>query len=99
MKVEDRHMQEAYDAFRNAAESLRPNDPDAKVRMDAVDKAVTFIATALAKAEAREREECAKVAESHSDDRGGRDRPFDWHDGYQDGCRGAAAAIRARSKP
>jgi hypothetical protein len=42
-------------------------------------------------------EEAAKVAECHSDDRGGRDRHFDWHDGYQDGCRGAATAIRSLS--
>lgn len=34
-------------------------------------------------------------AECHSDDRRGRDRNFDWNDGYIDGCRGAAAAIRA----
>jgi hypothetical protein len=40
-------------------------------------------------------ENAAIVAECHSDDRPGRDRPFDWNDGYIDGCRGAAAAIRA----
>jgi hypothetical protein len=40
-------------------------------------------------------EEAAKAVEAHADDRGGRDRPFDWHDGYMDGCRFAAAAIRA----
>ena len=40
-------------------------------------------------------EECARVAESHSDDRPRREG-IDWNDGYQDGCRGAAAAIRAR---
>lgn len=40
------------------------------------------------------REEAAKVAECHSDDRLGRDRHFEWNDGYIDGCRGSAAAIR-----
>ncbi len=38
-------------------------------------------------------EACARVAECHSDDRPRRDG-IDWNDGYQDGCRGAAAAIR-----
>ena len=55
-------------------------------------------------AHGREREtarlaEAAMHAECHSDDRPGRDRNFDWNDGYIDGCRGAAAAIRALSHP
>lgn len=40
-------------------------------------------------------ERCAKVAESHADDRPGRDRNFDWNDGYMDACRSVASAIRA----
>ena len=40
------------------------------------------------------RERAAMYAECHSDDRAGRDRHLDWNDGYIDGCRGAAAAIR-----
>ena len=34
-------------------------------------------------------------AECAADDRPGRDRNFDWNDGYIDGCRGAADAILA----
>lgn len=40
------------------------------------------------------RERAAKMAECHFDDRPRRDG-MDWNDGYQDGCRGAAQAIRS----
>lgn len=39
-------------------------------------------------------EEAAKVAESHSDDKPSQCNT-DWNDGYDDGCEGAAASIRA----
>lgn len=39
-------------------------------------------------------ERAAAVAECHSDERS-RHYSMDWSDGYIDGCRGAAAAIRA----
>lgn len=55
----------------------------------------------IADLEKREKDARAKVlelaavhAECAADDRPGRDRNFDWNDGYIDGCRGAAAAIR-----
>lgn len=40
-------------------------------------------------------EEAAAVAGCHADDRRGRYQPIDWHDGYMDGCQGAAAAIKS----
>ena len=43
---------------------------------------------------AKWREWWAKVAECHSDDRPRRDS-MDWNDGFIDGCRGAADAIRS----
>ena len=61
------------------------------------DHVIIAIATALQAAyesgKAEERERCAKIAESHADDRMGHDNPFQWHDGYQ-----TAAAIR-EAKP
>lgn len=37
-------------------------------------------------------ERAAAIARCHSDDRPRRDN-IDWNDGYQDGCKGASAAI------
>jgi len=63
---------------------------------------ITRLRQALSEAEKRAEdarrqtlEDAAKVVWCHADDRGGKDRHFDWHDGYMDGCRGAATAIRA----
>jgi hypothetical protein len=50
-----------------------------------------------------ERERCAKIAECAFDDRGngrsGHHSEMDWTDGYRDGTRAAAAAIRAGGQP
>lgn len=50
----------------------------------------------IARARADEREQCALIAHCHSDDRPRRDG-MDWNDGYMDGCKGAAEAIRKGS--
>lgn len=68
------------------------------VHMSFLGKGVIQTVDAIALALMEERGRAATVAYCHSDDRPRRDN-MDWNDGYVDGCRGAAAAIRKGAKP
>ena len=76
----------------------RPMTPaEAKRCIEDYGVQVSALEAQVAGADARVKEgveRCAVIAEAHSDDRPNIGHDYRWHDGYQDGCRGAATAIR-----